>query len=188
MPFVASAAGTNVPGAGVFAPQSALPANPGAPKAERRARRIMGWYDDQRLSWPVQNSDIPTPGAARGVIIPVPNLEGLTRRDFRKRYQLVARIYLNAADAPYKHKLNLERDGLNLLYLKNVSDDVWLARIVAPSGEARVFPVQRRGHEDLLATYPGFTVPGAIRWRWHPNDETIWIPCLVGCCEVQSGT
>ena len=38
---------------------------------------------------------------------------------------------------------------------------------------------ERMGHS-------GRHIPGTVRWRWTKYDETIWIRCGEGCCEVDS--
>ncbi len=32
-----------------------------------------------------------------------------------------------------------------------------------------------------------FDIPGVVRWRWRADDETIWVRCPAGCCEVHAG-
>jgi hypothetical protein len=53
----------------------------------------------------------------------------------------------------------------------------------APAATTRDFCALRRGHEDM----PNFHIPGIVRWRWALHDETMWIRCLEGCCEVEVG-
>jgi hypothetical protein len=37
------------------------------------------------------------------------------------------------------------------------------------------------------ATYPiGVKPPGNVRWRWIEKDQTIWISCPSGCCQVKA--
>lgn len=72
--------------------------------------------------------------------------------------------------------------------------EIWWAKIVArPEPAAMVaggapmgatthyFCVQRREHTNVH-------IPGVVRWRWAVNDETMWIRCLEGCCEVEAGS
>jgi hypothetical protein len=57
----------------------------------------------------------------------------------------------------------------------------WWARIVsAVTGKVAVYCVTRREHEKV-------DIPGVVRWRWAINDETMWVRCLEGCCEVEAG-
>ena len=41
----------------------------------------------------------------------------------------------------------------------------------------KYFCVAKREH-------PAMVVPGIVRWRWKVKDETIWVSCQRGCCEV----
>jgi hypothetical protein len=73
----------------------------------------------------------------------------------------------------------------------------WWSKIVSRSGSValsgagataappsiRYYCVSRRGHEDML----NFHIPGVVRWRWDIKDETMWVRCLEGCCEVEAG-
>ncbi len=34
-------------------------------------------------------------------------------------------------------------------------------------------------------SYPGFQAPPTVRWRWDLKDETMWISCPLGCCQVK---
>jgi hypothetical protein len=55
----------------------------------------------------------------------------------------------------------------------------WWARVTAPGGsKVNYFCTGYRGLPK------DFKMPGVVRWRWRAKDETIWIPCAQGCCEV----
>jgi len=58
----------------------------------------------------------------------------------------------------------------------------WWARITFRGNESKYFCVAYRGHPS------GFHIPGVARWRWRVDDETIWISCPQGCCEVDVDT
>lgn len=57
----------------------------------------------------------------------------------------------------------------------------WYAKIESSANAARYFCVQYRSHGEHPRDK---TVPPLARWRWLPNDETIWVRCPHGCCEV----
>lgn len=65
-------------------------------------------------------------------------------------------------------------------------DRGWWARIVAmspqgPPADSTLYKcVVRRQHPEV----PGRPVPATVRFRWKPTDETIWVRCSQGCCEV----
>jgi hypothetical protein len=62
----------------------------------------------------------------------------------------------------------------------------WWVKITSVSGTkpstTRYSCMVFRKHPDLSR------IPGTVRWRWHPQDEVIWIRCPEGCCEVETIT
>lgn len=160
-----------------------------------------GWYDQQTLAvvrpWGLD------PGPATGTIVPVPRLDTLSEGHFdavargeSNPWTEVAAISLQNDDGTYTAKLGLvvtaADDYANAIFLckgrasacgvpggvgETDGDDHWWARI-RNSSHDRYFSVIRRPHT-------GIEVPGTTRWRWQADDETIWIRCGLGCCEVQ---
>ena len=60
----------------------------------------------------------------------------------------------------------------------------WWSRVESAQGfDTQYYCVVRRGHENV----PNLHIPGIVRWRWAIDDETMWIRCLEGCCEVEAG-
>jgi len=57
----------------------------------------------------------------------------------------------------------------------------WWARIKSVKSQREVYycVVQRQ--------HPHVHIPGVVRWRWATSDETMWVRCLEGCCEVEAG-
>lgn len=55
----------------------------------------------------------------------------------------------------------------------------WWARITNARGDTLYKCVLRRAHEGLQ-----IRIPGIVRWRWMANDETLWVACTQGCCEL----
>jgi hypothetical protein len=58
--------------------------------------------------------------------------------------------------------------------------NLWWARITVGSGKPTYRPVIRCDHSA-----EGIPVPGTARWRWTLDDETVWVRCVNGCCEVK---
>lgn len=54
------------------------------------------------------------------------------------------------------------------------------------SGNEKYFCATRRGHDMDTNGNPIPHIPGVVRWRWALDDETMWIRCLQGCCEVRA--
>jgi hypothetical protein len=74
--------------------------------------------------------------------------------------------------------------GTDVTSIKNcpvdpVNSGTWYARIKSASGASlKYFCVKYR-------PLPGnVQPPGVVRWRWKIKDETIWVSCPNGCCEV----
>ena len=60
---------------------------------------------------------------------------------------------------------------------------LWFAKIrPADATKEEVHCVLRRDHSCLRAK--GVTIPGTARWRWVAKDETSWVRCMFGCCQV----
>jgi hypothetical protein len=186
------------------------PPRPGVVE-ERRVLQIKGWYDEQRLALPSKTGGRPTVGMSSATFIPDPHLDRDIRQSpgqsrFRNSWVAVASVAIDGPAGPYESKLNLKASSM-----PNAANKVelcfnattttpnrclatgpaparpcapgteWWARITPPSGNARVFCVVRRDHSALPTK-----IPGIVRWRWALNDETMWIRCLQGCCEVES--
>lgn len=61
------------------------------------------------------------------------------------------------------------------------NDGTWYARETPPQGVAR--PPKITCTEFRF--YPGNQAPPVVRWRWLKDDETMWISCPAGCCQVK---
>jgi hypothetical protein len=53
----------------------------------------------------------------------------------------------------------------------------WWAAVVDPGKTVTYRCVSRKEHGTI-------EVPGTARWRWVDDDETIWVRCPHGCCQV----
>lgn len=175
---------------------------------ERRVFAVKGWHDEQWLAHPSGNSLRPMP--FKGALVPVRNLADLTLAgDFRSnRWADVARVSIGPHSPTYESKFHFTTaampGSMNRIALCNGSwteclakdppstpapvqpncaatdGGFWWAKITNTLGERHYYCVNRKDHA-------GITMPGTARWRWLSNDETIWIDCDQGCCQVQSG-
>ncbi len=59
----------------------------------------------------------------------------------------------------------------------------WWSKVIAANGDVAYRCVTRRDHSNAP---PGVEVPGTTRWRWVLEDETTWLGCTLGCCEVDA--
>lgn len=178
-------------------------------------RLAKGWYDEQVLtSADVAPGGQPRVSDITGTFIPHPKLGELSGPEdvsaFAHGWREVATVGINAAPGGYTSKLNLRqsdgdgapRNTVSLCYVTSGTpnrqrcfDDrtappkcdtptKWYAKItsgVAPDTSSQFFCVTRRGHDAMQIP----KIPGVVRWRWALDDETMWIRCLQGCCEVK---
>jgi len=132
---------------------------------------------------------------------------------FQGNWMPVATVAISGPPGVYKSKLNLDQSAVrdqssNAVFLcyapaaagpgpcfaqdptmkptcaSTVTGD-WWAKVVSATGRTKYFCVVRREHPGAGVNFP--RIPGIVRWRWALNDETMWIRCLSGCCEVQAG-
>jgi hypothetical protein len=155
----------------------ALVTDASMPDAERQRRLIRGWYDQQVLAIPSGSNVKPQPVV--GTVIPDANLGAA---EFVLNTEVhVATIEIGEI-AQYKTKLGL-KNGKNELYLvrTGLGDNDWTAYVGLPEDpDRKKLKAKRHGHEG-----ENFDIPGTVRWRWLSKDETIWVRCSLGCCQVQ---
>lgn len=183
-----------------------------SPVERERVWRVPGWSDVQQLSRGAEAVGGPgtiRPDTVIGLMVPNPKLDGYKMADYPlEKWNWVAAIFVHpvpGAGAAGYAKLHLS-NGMNVVYLRRseVSPGVvhWQTMIVATplaaAAAARnrliaaladtlpAFNVIRRDHSGVVGILPNFSVPGAPRWRWHPNDEVGWLPCDLGCCETMA--
>jgi hypothetical protein len=170
---------TSVPSAEVNVPGVPLT---DAQRAQMRVGRIKGWYDEQVLAIPADGAPTlpgvyvkPSPISAR--VVPAHDLGKWDECIDFANWKTVGTIEMQY-HAHYESKLGLKQ-GNNRLQLR-CKEDQWEAKVIAPGNIEKELAVVRHGHED-----ENLKVPGTLRWRWLPDDETIWARCLEGCCQVQ---
>jgi len=160
---------------------------------------MRGWLDDQRLARAAGGPDASPLWAA---VMPHPRLDAMVPSDFHG-WQASAYVWVPSQSGAgatlneYEHKLNLHL-GWNAISLCSTgcgaeagaltcdtggwdsSDELWYARIESQAGGTpQYFCVRRVPHAGSMH------IVGATRWRWLRNDETAWMRCVDGCCEVQ---
>ncbi|MCL4213469.1 MAG: hypothetical protein KJZ74_06100 [Gemmatimonadales bacterium] len=182
---------------------------PGMDHAEARSYIVKGWYDEQRLA------EFPTgaavPGVNLGTVVPTKELESIHGSPPAiGEWVPVARTFMLPGPGPYEKSFNFtgsatpppegeyaevslcrgswtscRPDGWFRFFTMSacsVSDDGvrWYASVRPRDGGARYFCVLYRKHPTAHA------IPAVTRWRWRPDDETIWVSCPGGCCEVNA--
>lgn len=162
--------------------------------------KVRGWMDDQLLS-PAAGGAAPSPLWA--AVMPHPRLDAMVPGAF-SNWRVAAFVWIPdqgasaaATLAQYKTKYNFG-SGWNAIALCDrpscmptgvtaptcvnlpTGEQRWYATIQPQAGGTpRVFCVRRRPH------YAGHVI-GTARWRWVRNDETVWMRCIEGCCELDN--
>ena len=174
--------------------------------------RMKGWYDEQYLARYEPNGTVVKDGV-RGTLFPVPDLQGRTMSAYKENgrpWVNVAWVSLDHPSAKYHDYFGFEeahpqatasgntpRNEVALCFsngdpnrcgplvpktctLDTGNNGVWYARVTSVSRAEKFFCVMYRP----LAG--GVQPPGVARWRWKIKDESIWVSCPSGCCEVDA--
>ena len=146
---------------------------------------VKGWYDEQYLA--VIDGGVLRPSTIRGRTVPVKGLGQMTLATFdcgnncvgKAGWVKVATIYIERDSADYYYnKLNLvDRDVPNHLFLRyNSAKQIWNAQIRNP---------RRIAFRTMIRIDHGnIPIPGTSRWHFMGMDETVWVRCSDGCCDV----
>lgn len=165
------------------------------------------WYDEQNLANTATPAD-PVLSGVNGAAIPDPNLGNLNSLgDFSGQWQPGAEIQLDrpfpelaakwgipveAARGPFNVSMcSGARAACNVPAATAQTSDCkpspgessWWAKIVF-QGDSVYRCIKRTDHTQELAN-TGITIPGTARWHWVKSDETLWMRCLEGCCELR---
>jgi hypothetical protein len=181
---------------------SAAHVYPFAKAKEKRTFWIKGWYDEQQLAAKVGKALRPL--SVVGTVVPDSALDDWTDGTFpTESWVPAARIAIRPPAQRYKDKFGLmathiptRMDSLQLCQgswsecatasgesptqpanCDAAASDRWWARIINQQKSKRYFCVIRAPHK-------GVPIAGTARWRWLRNDETVWIRCAEGCCQV----
>jgi hypothetical protein len=167
------------------------------PTTRRRTAEIRGWYDYQQLAVATGTGSI-RPSPVFGRLYPHKTLfQRNLLSDFSNPVQRWVPVAYAVVDADYQSRLRFDR-GMNRIALcvgtrefcqipagtpmpaSCTAASGWWAKIESRPTLPRYTCVTRRDHSGL-----GITIPGVARWRWDEDDESVWIRCLEGCCELE---
>jgi hypothetical protein len=167
---------------------------------QRRVVRIKGWYDEQPLATGTSSALQPNL-LLMGTIYPDADLDTRHISDFSKMWIPAANVELSANSDQYKVKLNFEHgttagssNVISLCYGAKADciPDVWRSKL--PCGDAgqqtywaMIVAAQTKDTVYKCVTFRshmGVAMRGTARWRWTNGDETNWIRCPDGCCQV----
>ena len=147
--------------------------------------RVTGWHDEQMLS--LFNGATLVPSGIRAKVIPEPGIETRSQAFYTGVWRRTATILLdgNPAGTKYSTKWGLHA-GYNAVDMAYITGIGWTSRVgpvANPNMEVGAsftyLRVTQTPHLDLL-------VPGTARFRWLRNDESVWVSCDQGCCEVDA--
>jgi hypothetical protein len=166
-----------------------------------RVTRVKGWYDSQRLA--VVSGSATVPGGVWGYFIPSPALNRIDQVScFLNNWVHTAVVVV---DDNYKfgfesgvNKISTCHgpaepattggDACNVPSPPPCPADIdglpWWAMTESPMGAKTYRCVKRRDHAAEL-TALNLQIPGTVRWRWLSSDETNWMRCSTGCCEIK---
>jgi|GEM_PF-609629 len=165
----------------------------------QRVWGIKGWYDEQYLAVNVNNALVP--GLVMGTAYPDSDLWKRSKTDFMKHWLPAAHIVLHSSSDAYFGKVEFGPgsvpDPSNVISLcYGVESDCipanWLDKVKCgdqgnPTYWAMFSPVARTDTLYRCVKYRdhmGIGMPATVRWRWEANDETNWVRCPDGCCQV----
>jgi hypothetical protein len=117
------------------------------------------------------------------MVVPDVTLSTYVDTTFDHGWIPVATVYMDTTHLVYARKYHFAK-GANAISLRRLPDGRWKARIQPEEGPAQTRDVIRRDHTAFMASHD-LHVPGTARWRWKARDETLWVRCAEGCCEVQ---
>lgn len=196
-----------------FKSSPAHPSQPSWSKDARRSREIKGWYDEQQLAVPSSPGSKTLAPSVIGTVFPAAGLKTRSLAYYKDQWREVAYVSLSAPNPHYRDKFNFVRpatplapvpvpkgmpkqpdsstvsmcrgrcDGIpkGLACTVHSGDSVrWFARIQAP-GRSPIYKCVWYWPNPVDAPAP----PGSVRWRFIANDETIWVTCPSGCCQIE---
>jgi hypothetical protein len=153
--------------------------------------RVKGWQDEQAVG------DKEGGGAlkrgARARIIPQPGISNFTSAMYRTAHpnggimgvKVATVLFVGAPVDKYRDTWGLLPGRTNVWMRRAQSAgvdtvQVQFTRSARPDPNGTWFLVKHAIHNKA-------PVPSTARWLWDPNDETIWLGCEQGCCEVTDG-
>jgi len=161
---------------------------------QHRRGKVKGWFDEQRLGVKDAAGTGAVPTATIGTIIPEDGLE--TKRFDCKpcsdpnTWVQVASVAMSQDEQKYADSFNLAAAKIgnpNKVYLRRDGNEAdpakgWQARIVNAKGAEKV--------TGLSVHYVGMSATDPIhvgaRWHWRDADESMWVRCASGCCDINA--
>lgn len=196
-------------GTGTFNPS---PSYPGSSLGSLAS--VKGWYDEQSLAHFTGTPAHLAVAGREATVFPAPGLRNRDSWSsiMRGRWDTVAYVSMHDEDAAYAQKGGLHQSpqapniapgnrnnvvsfcvesalaagpasSCNTPSLPTLTTAACpsrqFAKVEYPGQPTRYFCVKYTVNPN------GYTAKGVVRWRWRDTDETVWISCPDGCCEVE---
>jgi len=152
-----------------------------APGAAHYVRRVVrGWYDQQFLALPNGSSPFGVISSVLASTVPDDNLESYTTpAAFATRRHVADVTFPNGgiAGTKYETRWHFKSKGNTVDLQLNPTTSNWTVYVNGVP------------YDNLTVKYTshaGFPIAGTARWHWKPNDESLWVRCIDGCCEVDA--
>lgn len=174
---------------------------PKPPIEVRHSLEIKGWYDEQRLA--IRNGATLAPSIV-GTVLPVPGLKTRHLSDYTHQWAKVASVALSDSSPYYLEKFNfvppMGPDSTTVWMCRGNQTDcpgVPVAATCAPSKDDTVpwWAMLKAKNQPTKYKCVEYWVnpkraqaPGSVRWRFIDKDETVWVTCPTGCCQIRPGS
>lgn len=157
--------------------------------------QVKGWHDEQTVAYTGGNAGGPLHRGARAWVIPEAGIDTLDGDEYRKADPATGGI-IGVRVATVRFRSAPGEKYSNVWGLRAGKNGMWIRR--AQVGGVDTIQVQfARGDSRPDPGAPWFyakhqqhkkdLVPANARWLWESADETIWLACDQGCCEVTTG-
>lgn len=169
-----------------------LPPRPdgaGGLRPDNKQKRVRLWHDEQRLAVPDAHGTLhPTIPAA---IEPLPGIETYRRTvEFADTLRPMAWVRLDQDPGTTKYGTGASgtgmhlSQGLNLLWIAyDTRRRTWMAQLQSydlPLPPGPLYPAR------IVYTNHSKRMPGIARFAWMSTDESLWVSCDQGCCQVSA--
>jgi hypothetical protein len=144
--------------------------------------RVKGWYDAQRLAVTMDDGSL-APTNVIGYAVPTALLDQKEPTDFGTGVQAVM-LTMSGNNGTYSRKYSMGPGKFSTILVKGTNTQglhrPWQANF--SGGSSAVI-----GRKVTYTAHPlgSLRLRGTARWHWSEVDETVWVSCINGCCQVE---
>jgi hypothetical protein len=152
----------------------------------KKKGKVKGHFDVQYLAGESGITGIISPTDTRGSILPAEYLE-TTNFDCTNcgngDWKPAAEVKVENVDDKYRTRYNFTEptttESWNKVEMRHeTNDDTWAARVTATTGVVQYLNVR------YTPNLNGQDRRYGARWRWRDKDESMWVSCSAGCCDI----